>query len=232
MATPTPTAIAAKHAAAHAHHSALPHWLTHLGGLGLFAVAILDSSPIPLPLPGSTDFLLLLLVAHHGNPFLLGGCAIVGSAIGGYLTWSAGKKGGEALLQRSVPARFRTRIERWTNDHSILSVMLPTLLPPPIPLTPFLLAAGALGVSRRRFLVAFNSARVARYVLIAWAGVTYGRKVVGWWTRNLSEWSGVIVWTFAVLLIGATAYGIWQYRRQQRDEPEAVFARIPSEAAR
>lgn len=228
MATPTKpaTTAAAKHPATHAHHSLLPHWLTHLGGLGLFAVAILDSSPIPLPLPGSTDLLLLLLVAHHGNPFLLAGCATAGSAIGGFASWSAGRKGGEALLQRSVPPRFRQRIERWTNEHSILSVLVPTLLPPPIPLTPFLLAAGALGVSRRRFLVAFNSARIARYGLIAWAGVVYGRKVVGWWTRNLAEWSGVIAWTFAILLIGGALYGIWQYRRQKRrgDAEARAFA--------
>jgi len=225
MATPTQTATAARHATSHAHHSVLPHWLTQLGGLGLFAVAILDSSPIPLPLPGSTDLLLLLLVAHRGNPFLLTACAVVGSAIGGFLSWSAGRKGGDALLQRSVPARLRGRIEHWTNEHSILSVLLPTLLPPPIPLTPFLLAAGALGVSRRRFLVAFNSARLVRYGLIAWAGVTYGRKVVGWWTQNLSEWSGVIGWTFAVLLVGAAAYGIWQYRQQKRADPgERAFA--------
>ena len=220
MPTPTPAPnvapSAVRHAAHGAHHPVLPHWLTNLGGLGLFAVAILDSSPIPLPLPGSTDLLLLLLVSHHGNPFLLTACAISGSAIGGYLTWSAGKKGGEALLQRSVPARLRERIEHWTDQHSILSVVLPTLLPPPIPLTPFLLAAGALGVSRRRFLVAFNAARAVRYSLIAWAGVVYGRKVVAWWTKNLAAWSSVIVWTFVTLLVGAICFGIWQYRRQKR----------------
>jgi membrane protein YqaA with SNARE-associated domain len=218
-----PAAHAARHTAGQVHHELLPHWLTHLGGLGLFAVAIMDSSPIPLPLPGSTDLLLLLLVSHHGNPFLLSACAIAGSAIGGYLTWTAGKQGGEALMRRSAPARLHDRIERWTNQHSILSVLVPALLPPPIPLTPFLLAAGALGVSRRRFLVAYNIARSIRYGLIAWAGVVYGRKVVGWWTKNLAEWSGVIGWTFAALLIGAAIFGIWQYRRQQRTGgPEPV----------
>jgi len=182
----------------------------------LFAVAIFDSSPLPLPLPGSTDLLLLLLVSHRGNPFLLAACAIAGSAIGGYTTWSAGKKGGEALLERSVPVRFRQRIEHWTDHHSMLSVMLPALLPPPIPLTPFLLAAGALGVSRKRFLVAYNSARLVRYSLVAWAGVVYGRKFVHWWTNTLAGWSRIISWTFAVALIAGILYGIWQYRRQRR----------------
>src|SRR5277367_2436561 len=221
MATPittpvkTATPAAARHTASHAAHSLLPHWLTQLGGLGLFTVAIFDSSPIPLPIPGSTDLLLLLLVSHRGNPFLLAACAIAGSAIGGYITWSTGKKGGEGLMERSVPARFRKPIERWTNEHSLLSVMLPALLPPPIPLTPFLLAAGALGVSRRRFLVAYNAARVVRYSLVSWAGVVYGRSVVHWWTNTLAGWSGVIGWTFAAALLAAIAFGIWRYRRQR-----------------
>ena len=50
------------------YHSLMPHWLTHLGALGLFSVAVVDSSPIPLPLPGSTDLLLLWLVAYGGDP--------------------------------------------------------------------------------------------------------------------------------------------------------------------
>jgi membrane protein YqaA with SNARE-associated domain len=215
MATPTnPRAVdAARHPAAAAHHSVLPHWLTGLGGLGLFLVAIVDSSPVPLPLPGSTDFLLLLLVSHRGNPFLLTACATAGSAIGGYLTWSTGKKGGDALLERSVSPRFRKRLERWTNEHSMLSVVLPAMMPPPIPLMPFLLAAGALGVSRKRFLIAYNAARLARYGLVAWAGVAYGRTVVRWWTSTLAGWSEIIAWTFAVAFAGAIAYGIWRYRR-------------------
>jgi membrane protein YqaA with SNARE-associated domain len=224
----TATPVAAKHAARQAYHSLLPHWLTQLGGLGLFAVAIFDSSPIPLPIPGSTDLLLLLLVSHHGNPFLLAACAIAGSAIGGYVTWSTGKKGGEALLERSVPARFRKRIEQWTNQHSLLSVMLPALLPPPIPLTPFLLAAGALGVSQRRFLVAYNAARVVRYSLVSWAGVVYGRSVVHWWTNTLAGWSGVIGWTFAVALLAAIAVGIWRYRRQRTATLEPPVHAVPA----
>ena len=29
------------------HRSLMPHWLTHLGALGLFSVAVIDSSLIP-----------------------------------------------------------------------------------------------------------------------------------------------------------------------------------------
>jgi len=220
IATSKAARAAAKHVARGPQHSLIPHWLTHLGGLGLFAVAVLDSSPIPLPIPGSTDLLLLLLVSHHGNPLLLAPTAMLGSVIGGYITWKAGKKGGEALLDRSLPQRFHERLKRLAKQHSILSVFAAGMLPPPIPLTPFLLAAGALGVSRDRFLAAFASARVARYSLIAWAAATYGRVVVQWWTRKLAGWSSVILWTFIVLLVGSILFGIWRYRRQRRPEKE------------
>jgi membrane protein YqaA with SNARE-associated domain len=190
--------------------------MLQLGGLGLFFVALIDSSPIPLAIPGSTDLLLLLLVSHRGNPFLLTACAVIGSAAGGYTTWITGKKGGEALLKRSVPEAFRIRMEQWTDQHSILSVLLPALLPPPIPLTPFLLAAGALGVSRRKYLVSLTTARLIRYGLVSWAGVVYGRIFVRWWTHTLAGWAGVIQWAFCIALVAAIVVGIWQYRRQRR----------------
>src|ERR1035438_9626307 len=54
-----------------AHHSLVPRWVVHLGPVGLFLVAIVDSSVVPLPIPGTTDLLLLLFVVQGGNPWLL-----------------------------------------------------------------------------------------------------------------------------------------------------------------
>ena len=34
-------------------HLLMPRWLTHLGALGLFSVAVFDSSVVPVTLPGS-----------------------------------------------------------------------------------------------------------------------------------------------------------------------------------
>jgi membrane protein YqaA with SNARE-associated domain len=74
------------------------HWLMGFGTMGLFVVSVIDSSIIPLPLPGSTDLLLILLVAHRAEPVLAALAAFVGSIVGGYLTWKAGAKGGETAL--------------------------------------------------------------------------------------------------------------------------------------
>jgi membrane protein YqaA with SNARE-associated domain len=203
---------AAQYPVAPAHQTMMPYWLTHLGPLGLFAVAIIDSSVIPLPLPGSTDLLLLWLVSHSGNPWLLAPCAIAGSLLGGYTTWDAGRRGGEAALRRHVPARILGRIIRWVERHRILAVFLPAMLPPPIPLLPFAVAAGALGVSRQRFLAVYGAARSLRYSFIAWLGVVYGRRIVLMWTGVLQAWSTPLLCVFVGLLAIGICYGIWKMR--------------------
>jgi membrane protein YqaA with SNARE-associated domain len=194
------------------HASLAPHWLTHLGALGLFFVAVADSSVIPLPLPGSTDLLLLLLVAHSGDPWLLAPCAVAGSILGGYTTWAIGRKGGEAALRHYVPARLLERVVDWVEHHAILAVFLPAMLPPPIPLLPFALASGALGVTRRRFLSVFGAARCMRYSFIAWLGVRYGRRIVRLWSGSLEKWSTPLLYGFVVLLTAGLCFGIWKIR--------------------
>jgi len=200
-------------AATHVRHSLIPRWLTHLGGLGLFAVAVLDSCVLPLPLPGSTDLLLLWLVSHHGDAPLLVACATAGSVLGGYTAWVSGKRGGEAALQRYGRSPFFQKISTWVKQHSSLSVFVPALLPPPMPMSMFLVAAGALGVSRNRFLLVFGVARALRYSLVSWLAVAFGRRMVRAWSVTLDRWSGAFAWTFVLLLVCGVTYAVWQVRR-------------------
>lgn len=187
--------------------------------MGLFATAVIDSSVIPMPIPGTTDLLMLWLVSHRGNPWMLVPCAIAGSLVGGYTTWHLGKKGGEAALHRYVPQRLLDRTHRWVQGHPILSVFLPAILPPPIPLSPFLLAAGALNISLKRFLPVFGAARALRYSFVAWLAVKYGRHVIRLWSGTLERWSTPLIWTFVMLMIGSLGYAIWKFRRQGSQLP-------------
>jgi membrane protein YqaA with SNARE-associated domain len=185
------------------------------GTLGLFAVSVIDSSIIPLPLPGSTDLLLILLVAHRGDPFLAAIAATLGSILGGYLTWGTGSKGGEAALHRYMPKRFARRLTGWVESKGTLAVTIAALLPPPFPLMPLLLAAGALGVSRRRFLVSFGFARTFRYALVAWLAATYGRTMVRAFRHYLAGWSEPLMWTYLGLVVAGVLYGVYKFRRER-----------------
>jgi len=203
-----------KQAATTAHHSNVLHWLTHLGIPGVLLSSTVDSSVIPMPVPGTTDLLLLFLVSHRGSPWILAACAVGGSLAGGFITWRLGKTGGETALERYVPERLLGRTKGWVQRHPILAVFLPAILPPPVPLSPFLLAAGALGISWRRFLLVFGVARTLRYGLVAWLAVIYGRRVMRLWAGTLEKWSAPLGWAFALVMVGGLAYGIWRLRRK------------------
>ena len=206
------------------HQPLAPHWLTHLGALGLFSVAVIDSSVIPLPIPGSTDLLLLWLVAYNGHPWLLAFCAVTGSILGGYTTWQIGRRGGEKALRCYVPARLLGPVVVWVERHPILAIFVPALLPPPIPLLPFALASGALGVSRRRFLGVFGAARSLRYSFVAWLGLTYGRKIVRLWSGSLERWSTPLLCAFVVLLLAGLCFGIWKIRGLRKIDAAELLA--------
>lgn len=202
----------------HRSRSLVLRWAIRLGGLGIFLVSVLDASIIPLPIPGSTDLLLLIMIAHGANPWMLGFAASAGSLVGGYLTWRTGAKGGEVALKRYIRQRYMARTNRWVSNHGMLAVTVASLLPPPVPLLPFTLAAGALGVRQRDFLVSFGLARTARYAFVAWLGATYGRAIVRLWSHYLSNWSGIIAWVVAGVFIAGTAFALWKWR-QMRNSP-------------
>jgi membrane protein YqaA with SNARE-associated domain len=202
----------------------VPHWLMHLGSAGLFFVAVIDSSVVPLPLPGTTDLLLLWLVAHSGNPWLLAALAIAGSLVGGYTTWQIGRRGGKPALGHYVPAYLLNRIADWMEHHPILAVFLPAVLPPPIPLSPFILASGALGVSRNRFLAVFGVARCLRYSFIAWLAATYGRHMVRVWSGTLQKLSAPLLWAFVALLVIGIGLGIWKARGLRKTKSQEKTA--------
>lgn len=212
------------------HSSPWLHWLVSLGGVGLFVIAVIDSSVIPLPLPGSTDFLLLLLTVRRASSGLwviaYPAVAVLGSILGGYLTWSAGLKGGEVALERYVPKKYLSRINGWVKKHGAWSVAVSAILPPPIPLTPFLLAAGALKMPRGRFLWAFSVARAARYSLLAWLGVSFGRHFIHEWRHQISAWSSTILWVYAALMVLGIGFAVWKMRRGSRAGGERAGAAV------
>ena len=210
---PTKMIFAAAQAAQGAHHRLMPAWILHFGLAGVFVVALLDAAPIPLPIPGSTDILILILGAHGESPWLLAPLAIAGGLVGGYLTWSAGKKGGEKMLERYLPRRFGKRMKGWVQSHGMLSVCVAALLPPPIPLLPFLLGAGALGVTQRQMFTALGIARTIRYGSEAAVAAVYGRSILRLFNRYLAGWSSVILYSFLGLMVAAVVFGIWKYRR-------------------
>jgi membrane protein YqaA with SNARE-associated domain len=161
----------------------LRRWIYHLGALGFIPLGLLDSSVVPLP--GSMDVLTIVLAARDAKlwPYYAV-MATVGSVLGGLLTYRLARKGGKESLARKVSAKTLKRVygifERW----GFAAIAIPALLPPPMPLVPFVLAAGAMQYSVKKFLLAMTLGRIVRYMILAYLAARYGRKMLPFLLQN------------------------------------------------
>jgi membrane protein YqaA with SNARE-associated domain len=138
--------------------------LTKIGVWGAGAVALLDSSSIPVPMDA---FLAVSIWNHKGQFWLYCLLASAGSAVGGLVPYLLGRAGGELfLLKRINRARFdaiRSRFER----QEFLAVMIPSLLPPPAPWKVFIFASGVFEMRVLYFLLAVFAGRMVRWLILS-----------------------------------------------------------------
>jgi membrane protein YqaA with SNARE-associated domain len=209
-------AAAAAPAATRRAPNPLLHFFFSFGIIGVFFVSIVDSSFVPLPLPGITDIMLIVMSARHQNVLLLVLLATLGSALGGWFSYQVGQRGGMAFLQKHVPARVFKRVCEWMERHAILSVALPAILPPPMPLSPFVLAAGALNMSRKKFMIAFTASRAARHTIAAWLGIHYGRHIIRLWNGLSAKYATPILTVIWIGIAISCAYAFWKLYKTSR----------------
>lgn len=158
--------------------SSLRRWFFHLGGLGLIPLGLLDASLFPVP--GSMDVLTVILSAHRRDLWLYyAAMATIGAVTGAVVTYRLARKGGqEALAKRVKPAtlkKVQSLFDRW----GFGAIAIPALLPPPVPMVPFVLAAGAAQYPLGRFILSLTLGRAIRYTILAFLGAHYGRQIVG-----------------------------------------------------
>ncbi len=192
------------------------HFLFGFGLFGVFLVSIVDSSFVPLPVPGVTDIMIIVMSAQHQNVILLVLLATIGSALGGYFSHLVGQRGGMAFLEKRIPPRIFKRVCQWMESHAILSVALPAILPPPMPLSPFVLAAGALRMSRKKFMIAFTVSRCLRHTLAAWLGIHYGRHIVRIWNGLSAKYATPVLIVIWVGIAISCAFAFWQLYKTSR----------------
>lgn len=189
--------------------------LRALGPVGEILLGLADASVVPTP--GSLDLLLILLVGsspHNWWTYVL--AATVGSSLGAYVTYRIGLKGGKEGLAKRIPEWKLSNIYRWSEQYGVGAVAVPAFLPPPFPLSPFLLAAGVMKVPKTKFLTAYSSGRLVRYGVVAWLGRKYGQSII----RAMQHYSRPIIWALILLgVLGGIAVAGYLWRRKQHGLP-------------
>jgi membrane protein YqaA with SNARE-associated domain len=154
----------------------LPHWLQGIvastGGVGLFLIALLDSSVLTFPV--INDLLLIDLSIHYPSRMLYyAAMATLGSVGGCLLLYYIARKGGEAMFRKSAGPRAE-RIQAWTKRNGFVSILATALLPPPAPFKIFVVAAGALEMPVQTFVLGLTMARGLRFFAEGYLAVKYG----------------------------------------------------------
>jgi membrane protein DedA with SNARE-associated domain len=192
--------------------SAVYGFITSIGGLGVMILAIGDSSF--LSVPEGNDLLIVILSTGKswGNMAYWVSMTTLGSVIGCLLLYSVGRKGGNPLLRRKFSTQKIERAERLFKKYGLLTVLIPSILPPPLPFKIFVLSAGVFRLRVLEFVTAVVIGRTIRYSMWGILAVLYGNSVRIYMQENLNTIGTILSVGFVLVAITVIIY----YVRRKR----------------
>jgi len=183
-----------------------------LGAPGVFVVAALDASFLSIPEVGD------VLVVTSGlrdarTGWLCALMATLGSLAGSAALFFVGRRGGEGFLERRFGAarlkHAREAFARW----DVLALAVPAIMPPPVPLKPFVVAAGVFRVPFRRFAASLLLGRGARYAFWVSLAILFGQRAQEV-LKAVDRFSGERPLVAAMVLALLILVGLWLRRRR------------------
>ena len=199
-------------------------WLLSLGGPGLIVIGLIDNSVIPIP--GGMDLFVILLSAHHREWWWYYGLmGTVGAVVGGYVTYRLSKKGGKEGMEKKIGKRRAEKVYKKFGKGGFSTIAIGSIIPPPFPLVPVLMAAGIMQYPRKKFLAALALGRGVRFFGIAFLGKLYGTAILGWVSRYYKPFLYVLIALGVLGGTGALVYFKWYRPRHQpssKDKPKAA----------
>jgi membrane protein YqaA with SNARE-associated domain len=181
-------------------------FLAKFGIWGIAALALLDSSTIPVPMDA---FLAISVWNDKGRFWMYCLMAAAGSAIGGLLPYGLGRAGGELFLLKRVNReryeRMRTRFER----QEFMAMMIPSMLPPPTPWKAFVFAAGVFEMRIIPFMAAVFCGRMVRWMAISLLVLKLGPRAV----EVVAHHSLTVICVAGALALAGFAW--WWFRKKR-----------------
>ena len=177
--------------------------LKPLGVWGIGALAVIDSSTVPVPI----DALLIDYVAQDHRRFLLY-CfmAALGSAIGSMLPYYLGRVGGELfLLKRINRHRYEQMRDRFEKQE-FLAIMVPAMMPPPMPVKLFEFAAGVFEMKPLWFFSAILVGKFIRFLIWAIITITYGPAILHTIGRTIHDHRDYVLVASGIVIVLIVVY--------------------------
>ena len=184
-------------------------WADGAGAAGVFIVAVLDSSV--LALPNATDALIMYLTLQRPALWWYYALAATAGAIAGSLPlYLIARRGGEAFLARRLSGPRTAGAVAWYRRSAFAAIAVPSFIPPPMPLKPFILLAGATALAPWRVVAALTVGRGTRHALETVFSMIYREEAVQAVERYGA--AGAVAVMGAITLAGLVVY-VWHARR-------------------
>ena len=178
-----------------------------MGAAGLIPLGLLDNSPIPLP--GSMDIVLIILCVRDPRWwFYYSMMATAGALLGGFFTYRLARRGGKETLKRKFPSWQVDSVNKIFERWGFGAIAVSALIPPPFPITPFLIVAGAVQYPAKKFLSALALGRLVRYTIFGYLGAHFGRKIVAL-VREAGHPSTLVI-SVAVVGTAIAIFFVWR----------------------
>ena len=188
--------------------------LKPFGVFGIFGLAIIDSSSMPLP------FLDPLVVSYgaadHKKAFLYCLMAALGSALGSMVPYYLGRAGGELFLLKRINRERYERLRDRFEKQEFLAIMLPAMCPPPMPVKLFELAAGVFEMRPLSYFLAIASGKFIRFLVESILVIVYGPAILQTALHVLHQHLGGVLGVMGLVVVGILVYvlrGIFDRRK-------------------
>jgi membrane protein YqaA with SNARE-associated domain len=207
----------------------------HLGGLGLLGLGILDSSFLFMPL-GNDLLVVALTVRNHARMPYYAAMTAAGSVLGVLLVDLVLRKGGEEGLKKYIAVSRLEYLKCKVKKRAGWALAVASLMPPPFPFTPLILASVALQYPRKKLLGVVAAARLVRFGVDGWLAVEFGAGILRLAHRPEAK-IGILV--LVATCLGGSAYSIWKWvrasrgrgRRSSEHQPDALHQQEESRHA-
>lgn len=185
-----------------------------LGGPGIMLIALFDSSF--LSFPDGNDLLIVILSIGNtweGMAYYVA-MTVLGSVLGSLLLYIAGRNGGNPLLRKKFSQKRIENAASKFKKYGVLSIIIPSILPPPFPFKIFVLVAGVVRFNAGKFIASVAVGRIIRYSIWGVLGVIYGKSASDYLQKNLA---GVGVF-FLALFLATMGFVLYFYLRNPRPD--------------
>jgi membrane protein YqaA with SNARE-associated domain len=155
------------------------------------------------------DTLVVVLAANYGEIFwIFPLLATAASLVGATVAYWIGRTAGYERLPTLVPARHLERVKRHLSAAGAGALGTAAVMPPPFPLTAFVLVCGALDVDRRRFFAVFGVMRLIRFSTGALLARHYGGGLL-----QIVDADALVTALTVFTILTATVLGVVLWRR-------------------